>query len=293
MSPRDALALLLLGALWGGSFLFIRIGAPALGPVLLIELRVLIAGLALLGFAALRRRLPELGKDWHRYLIAGAINSALPFVLISAAEIQLPASFAATLNATTPLFGALVAAWWLGEALTARKVMGLVVGFLGVVLLVGLSPLPLNLTTLVSIGASLLAAFCYGMGAVYIKRQIPAGRPQALATWSQLFSALLLLPIVPFVLPSAVPSTTVLGSVLALALLCTAVAYLLYFHLIRSVGPTKAVMVTYLAPAFGMLWGALFLREQLGAATFLGFGLILASVALVSRAPAAKSAAVR
>jgi drug/metabolite transporter (DMT)-like permease len=282
MSRKDVVILLFLSALWGGSFLFMSIAAPALGPILLIELRVLIAGLALLGYTSFTGKLSGLREHWRQYLVIGAINSALPFVLISTAELHLPASLAATLNATTPLFGAVVAALWIGEALTVKKIGGLLCGFMGVVVLVGLGPLPINRSILWSIGASLLAALSYGVAAVYIKVKVHGGQPQALAAYSQLFAALILLPLVPFSLPKAFPSNLVIVSVLALALLCTALAYLLFFHLIFSVGPTKTIMVTYLAPAFGMLWGSLFLKETLGIGNVIGFGLILISLVLVT-----------
>jgi len=286
VKPREVAGLLFLSALWGGSFLFMRIAAPKLGPVLLIELRVLIAGLALLAYGVLSRRLPGVRGLWREYLVVGAVNSALPFLLISAASLALPASLTATLNATTPLFGAVVAAVWMGESLTLRKVLGLLVGFAGVVALLGIGPVSPSWETFLAAGASLLAAACYGAAAVYTKVKVKGAQPQALATYSQLFAALLILPAVPFAWPSAFPSGLVIGSVLALALLCTALAYLIYFYLILNAGPTKAVMVTYLAPAFGMLWGGLFLQEQIGVGGVVGLCSILASVALVGGAGA-------
>jgi drug/metabolite transporter (DMT)-like permease len=284
LSPRQLSALLVLSALWGGSFLFMRIAAPALGPVVLIWLRVGIAGLALLGYGAFAGRLHRPGRLWKEYLVIGAINSALPFSLIAAASLVLPASMTATLNATTPLFGAAVAAVWLGEKLTVRKVLGLLLGVAGVGVLMGLGPVPWSGTTLLAAGASLLAAVSYGFAAVYTKSRVKDGDARVLSTYSQLFAALLLTPLVPFVWPQGVPSGEVVVSVAALAILCTAVGYLLYFYLIVSAGPTRATMVTYLAPAFGMLWGAALLDESLGLANFLGFGLILASVGLVTGA---------
>lgn len=292
MSSRDLGALLLLSALWGGSFLFMRVAAPSFGPILLIFLRVGLAGLALLAYALATRRVPPLRERWREYLMIGAINSALPFVLISWAELRLPASLAATLNATTPLFGAVVAALWMGEALTAVKIIGLLLGFSGVAVLAGLGPLPLTPATLQAMGGSLLAALSYGIAAVYTKVKVQGGQPQALALYSQLFAAAVLMPLVPFALPSAPPPAAAVVSLLTLAFLSTAFAYLLYFYLIVKVGPTRATMVTYLAPAFGMLWGAIFLKESLGVASFVGFALILASVALVSRSSGAAKAPV-
>lgn len=282
MSARDLTALLVLSALWGGSFLFMRVAAPVLGPVVLIELRVLIAGLALLAFALMTRSLPEFRSRWQHFLVIGIINSALPFILIATAELHLTASLAATLNATTPLFGALVAAFWLKDRLTWGKGAGLLLGLLGVIVLVGLGPVVLTPAVWLSIGASLLGALSYGVAAVYTRVNMQGTPPFALALYSQLFAAGVLLPAVPFTWPNQSPSAVVVASVLALALLSTAVAYLLYFGLIQRVGPTKAMMVTYLSPAFGILWGALLLREPLTVWTFVGFGLILVSVALIT-----------
>lgn len=285
MTSRQYGALLLLAALWGATYLFMRIASPVLGPVLLIELRMGIAGLGLLGYALSTRKVPDLRRHWRQYAVIGAVNSAVPSLLSSTAALYLPASLMAILNATTPLFGLIVAALWVGEALTLGKVTGLLLGFAGVATLMGLGPVPLTLSTLLASGALLLGALCYGIAAVYTKVKVQVGEPLGLATYSQLFAALFILPVVPFAPPSMAPSLIVTGSVLALALLCTAVAYLLYFYLVVQVGPTRAMMVTYLAPAFGMLWGALFLNESLGLGSFLGFGLLIASVALVNATP--------
>lgn len=282
MTTKDLGALLLLSALWGGSFLFLRVAAAPLGPVVLIEVRVLLAGLALVAWAAATGRVPALRSRWRQYLLLATINSAVPFVLIATAELRLTASLAAILNATTPLFGALAAAAWLGETLTARKAGGLALGFAGVAVLVGWNPLPLSGAVLLSVGASLLAAACYGLAGVYTKAAFAGVPPLALATGSQLGAAALLAPLVPFAPPAAAPSPTVVLCVLALALGSTALAYLLYFRLIVNVGPTRTMLVTYLAPIFGTIWGALFLAEPVGAGTVAGFALILASVGLVT-----------
>ncbi len=282
MKPGDLGALLLLSALWGGSFLFIRVAAPVLGPLALAEARVGLAGLALLLYAVTTRRLPDLRARWRPLLVIGVINSALPFALIMAAELRLSASLAAILNATSPLFGALVAATWLGEALPARKIAGLVLGATGVAVLVGGSPLPRDGATALAVGASLLAALCYGCAAAYTKARATGLPPLALAVGSQLGASLVLLPLVPLAPPRAWPSGGVALCVLALALLSTAVAYLLYFRLIVNVGPTRALTVTFLTPLFGVTWGVLFLREPVGPGTLLGGAIVLAGTALVT-----------
>ena len=282
MNTKQIGALLLLSALWGGSFLFMRIAAPVLGPVLLIELRVLIAGVALLVYMLVTRSAFDLRARWKHYLVIGIINSAIPFTLIATAELYLTAGLAATLNATSPLFGAVVAAIWINEALTKKKVIGLALGLLGVSILVGWSPFPFSLTLAVSVAASLAAAACYGIGGVYTKVYMQGASSKAVATCSQLGAALVLLPLT-FVAPSRhAPTPIVLLAVVALALLCTAVAYLLYFWLIEHAGPTRALTVTFLAPIFGVLWGTVLLSEPLSLSTFVGFGIILMGTGFVT-----------
>jgi drug/metabolite transporter (DMT)-like permease len=282
MNRKQIGALLLLSALWGGSFLFIRIAAPVLGPVLLIELRVLVAGVALLVYMLVTRSAFDLRARWKHYLVIGIINSAIPFTLIATAELYLTAGLAATLNATSPLFGAVVAAIWINEALTKEKVIGLALGLLGVSILVGWSPFPFSLTLAISVAASLAAAACYGIGGVYTKVYMQGASSKAVATCSQLGAALVLLPLI-FVAPSRhAPTPIVLLAVVALALLCTAVAYLLYFWLIEHAGPTRALTVTFLAPIFGVLWGTVLLSEPLSLSTFIGFGIILLGTGFVT-----------
>ena len=212
----------------------------------------------------------------------GALNSAIPFVLISTAELQLPASLAAILNATSPLFGAVIAAIWIKDPLTRWKITGLALGLIGVSVLVGWSPTKLTPVVLLAVGASLLGAAFYGLASVYTKAKVVGAQPIGMATGSQLAAGLLLLPFVPFSTPHSPPSITVVLCVLALALFCTALAYLLYFRLIVDVEPAKALTVTFLMPIFGTLWGALFLGEQVTRSTLLGCGVILAGTALVT-----------
>src|SRR4051794_21500399 len=144
MKPRDLGALILLGALWGSSFLFIRVAAPVLGPFVIMDVRVGLAVVALSLYAVAVNRVPKLRFRWKELLIIGALNAAIPFTLIASAEINLTASLAAILNATTALFAALVAAVWIGEELTSRKILGLLMGIVGVTVLVGWDPIPLN-----------------------------------------------------------------------------------------------------------------------------------------------------
>jgi drug/metabolite transporter (DMT)-like permease len=284
MRPKDLGALILLGALWGGSFLFIRVAVPALGPFVLMELRVGFAALVLALYAVAVGRLPKLRARWREFLIIGTVNSAIPFSLIAAAEINLTASLAAILNSTTVMFTAVVAAVWTGEPLTARKVVGVVSGIVGVAVLVGWDPIPLNGIVLLSVGAMLGASLAYALGAVYVKRTFAGTPPMTMAIGQQTASAAVLLPLAAVSLPGERPSLAVALSVLGLALLSTAIAYLLYFRLIESVGPTSTVTVTLLVPVFGLLFGVLILDEPFGVGTLAGLAIILSSIALVTSA---------
>ena len=274
----------MLAALWGGSFLFIRVAVHGLGPVVTATARVSVAGLALLLYAALTRQGLDLRARWPQYLVLGAIGAAIPFALIAASETRLPASMAAILNATTPLFGALVGALWLQEPLRAGKAAGIVLALTGVGITVGWGPLALDSRTVVAIGASLLAALCYALAGAYTKARLTGAPPLGMAVGSLGAASLILLPVAPFALPAAAtpPSAAALWCVLALALFSTAFAYILYFRLVVDVGPTRALTVTFLTPVFGLLWGALFLHEAVSAGKLLGGAIVLAGTALVT-----------
>ncbi|MDX2215817.1 MAG: DMT family transporter [Oculatellaceae cyanobacterium bins.114] len=282
MRPLDMAELFLLAAVWGGSFLFMRIAAPALGPVWLIEIRVLLAGLALLPILLRLNLWHEVRRKSLSLLIVGCINSALPFVLLAFATLSLPAGFTSILNATAPLFGTVVAWVWLQEKLTLGRSLGFVLGFVGVVILIGWRPIALTPGFLWAAGASLLAALCYAIAAPYARQQLTGVPPLVTATMSQLGAAAFLLPAVPFTTPKMIPATPVWLTVLALALVSTAFAYILYFRLIRNIGSTKALTVTYLVPLFAMLWGALVLQEPITPSMLGGCALILLGTAIAN-----------
>jgi len=285
VSFRDALRLVLLAGLWGGSFAFIRVAAPPLGPFWLAFARVALAFAALFALALARRTLPPFLPQWRGYVTIGIVNSALPFALFSFAEQYVGASHAAVLNATSPLFAAIVAAAWLRETLSLRKLAGMGLGLAGVVLLVGWQAEPLTRATLLATLACLAAALCYGVASVYARRYMTGVASPAVALYSQLTAAIALAPALLFVPVPEPPTALVVGNVLALALAATAVAYLLYFRLIATIGPARALTVTFLIPAFGVLWGYLFLGEPLAANTLSGCALILVGTWGVVRDP--------
>ena len=289
MKPIHYGALLVLGAVWGASYLFIGVAVPEFGPLRLMFLRVLIAGLLLLVVARLTlrqaglRETLRLRENWRKYLIVGLLNSALPFTLIAFSELRLSVSLAAILNSTTTLFTALVAAAWGSERLTGRKIMGVLLGVIGVGVLVGGAPLTLDRGILMAVLASLLAALAYGMGAVYAAKHI-SSLPAAYASTAQLLAAAVWLVVPAAVAPAIRPSPLAVGALAALILVSTTFAYLLYFFLLRNVGPTRTASVTFLVPVFGSTWAILFLHEPFSLSMLLGLGIILLSVGLVTGA---------
>jgi len=223
----------------------------------------------------------ELRRHWKAYLWVGAVNSAAPFLLFAWAAQTLPASYLVILNAATPMFGALAAAAWLDERLTAAKLAGLGAGVAGVALVSGAGPLAPTPQVIVAIVASLAGALCYALAGLWLKRRGAALEPKAIAGWSLACAGVAMLPIaLAFPLPGPVTGTVV-ANLAALALLCSAVAYLLYFRLIRDIGPTRAMTVTFLMPALGMLWGALFLGESVTPAMLVGAALVIGGTAAV------------
>jgi drug/metabolite transporter (DMT)-like permease len=282
MKTSQIAELLLLAALWGGSFLFMRIAAPQLGPIWLIECRVLLAGGILLPLLVRLDLARELRPRWRSLLVVGCLNSALPFSLLAFASVSLPAGMTSILNGTVPIFGIAVAAIWLRERLTIPRLLGSLLGFVGVVVLIGWQPIAANTSFFIAVAAGLWAALMYAIAAPYIKQTLVGTPPLVVATGSQLGAALVLLPALPFTVPASLPSPQVALSVVALAGLSTSLAYMLYFRLINNVGPTRALTVTYLIPVFATLWGALFLQETITLSTVLGGGLVLVGTAIAN-----------
>jgi drug/metabolite transporter (DMT)-like permease len=279
MTLRQTRMLLALAALWGASFLFIRVAVDDLGPVALADARLLIAALALAPFVAFaaRRTVPL-----RQYVVLGVVNAALPFTLIALAETRLGASLAAILNASTPLFSAVVAAAVGDEAFTARRGFGLLLGMGGVALVVGLAHVEADWAFVGAAACSLGAALCYALGTTYVKHTMLGEPPGTLALYQQLAAGAVLLPAVAAFPPHHTPAAGAIAAVVALAVGSTAVAYLLYFRLVAEVGPTSTLSVTFLVPVFGVLWATIFLGEHITVGTLAGGALILASVAFVT-----------
>lgn len=281
MSTANLLRLILLAAIWGGSFLFMRIAAPVLGPAVLIEYRVVFAALFLAIVGLMMKKPLDLRQHWKHYLILGLFNSALPFLLFAYAARTLSASVLSVLNATAPIWGALIGAVWQRQMVGGRVLLGLVLGTAGVALLVGFDHSSAQAGAGLAIAAAVFASFNYGIASTYA-RSAKAVEPFANAHGSMWAASLLTLPSLAFFPPPGEPTVGIIGAAFALGVLCSGVAYLLYYKLVRDVGATSALTVTFISPLFGILWGALFLGETVGWYTVAGAAIVIVGTALVT-----------
>lgn len=282
MTPVDILLLGALSAIWGASFIFMRYLAPLIGPVATADTRMLLAGIVLAAAFAVARYRAGWRRNAGHFLVLGVLNSAVPFLLYSLAALVLPASLEAIFNALSPMFGAVFAALWLGERLTARKAVGLALGVAGVIFTSGFSGVELDVKTGLAMAGCLLAPACYGLSGVYVKKRAAGVPSLAIAGGSQLFGGLALLPFLFAWPPGPAPlDLRIVLVVAAFALLCNALAYLIYYRLMATVGPTRALTVTFLVPVFSMAWGWLILREPVTWGMATGAAVILAGTWLV------------
>ena len=282
MRPADLARLVALAAMWGASYLFMRYAVPHLGAVPMIELRVLIAGLALAAFVYATGGAIGWARHWPAYLFVGAVGLAAPFVLIAQALTVIDASTGAILNALAPLWATLVAAIWIRDPITPAKMAGIALCLAGTAVLVGWTPKPVTGAELAAASMSVAATAIYGYTIVFTKVKLKGASPMATSAATLLFAALALLPLTPMTLrdPAAVPAMAWLA-VLGLAIVSTTVAFILYYRLIADVGPVKAITVTLLVPVFGMVWGVIFLGEPVTPGRLAGCAVILAGCALI------------
>ena len=281
MKPADLLRLACLAAIWGASFLFIRITAPAVGPVLTADARMLIGGLTLAAYFAVVGFDAQWRRFWRHYLVVGILTSALPFTLYAYAALSLSAGLLAVINATSPMWGALLAAWLLRDRLSVLVVAGLAIGVAGVALVT--RPEAGGSFAALPVIAATGAAFCYGLAGTYMRRWAQDVPSRGMAVGTQLAGGVLVLPLLAVAPPAAMPSALVIGCLLALGLVCSAVAYVLYFRLVTDIGVAGALTVTYLIPVFGVAWGWLFLGESVSLPMLGGAGLILLGTFFVLR----------
>lgn len=277
----NILSLFTLAALWGGSFLFVRIAANPLGPAVLIETRVAFAALTLLVVSFFLKKSLHFMSNIKHFLILGLFNSALPFLLFAYSAQILNVSTLAILNSTAPIWGAIIGAVWTRTWLTKEVVFGLVLGMIGVSVLVGWEAINVGDEAIIPMIAALMGAFSYGVATNYAKNA-PSVEPFNNAHGSMWASVILVLPLVPFMPVREVVSVDIVFAVFALGAVCTGLAYLLYFRLIKELGASSALTVTFIIPVFGILWGYLFLGETVGINAIIGTVLVVTGTMFVT-----------
>ena len=281
MRGADLARLVALAAMWGASYLFMRYAVPSFGPVPLIALRVLVAGLALLAFIKMTGGAVGWRKHWRAFLFVGTVGLAVPFVLIAKAVMTIDASTAAILNALAPLFATVVAAIWIRDPVTPAKMSGIALCVAGTAVLVGWTPKPMTGAELLAAGMSIAATALYGYTIVFTKVHLKGASPIGTSAGTLLMAAIALVPLVPLTQVQATITPMAWAAALGLAIVSTTVAFILYYRLIADVGPVKAITVTLLVPIFGMLWGVIFLGEPLTAGRVAGCAIILAGCSLI------------
>ncbi|MDP2323390.1 MAG: DMT family transporter, partial [Gammaproteobacteria bacterium] len=251
MPLADTLQILAMAAVWGGSFLVLRMATPEFGPVPLILIRVGMSALFLLPVLLMRPAWrAEFRQNIGKLFLLGLVNATIPFPLFAYSTLFVTAGFASIINATAPLFAAVVAGVWLRDRITMGGLIGLFIGFTGVVLLVGGLP-AIQLDALLAIGGSLFASFLYGFSACFVKRHLAGVNAWVTTIGSFGFATFLLAPLAIWQWPAANPSATAWTAVLLLAVVCTAIPNIYYFRLVLRVGPGKAMSVAFLIPVFG------------------------------------------
>ncbi|MFC4698558.1 DMT family transporter [Glaciecola siphonariae] len=286
MKTSDFAELLLLGAIWGASFMLMKEAVPAFGVFALVEIRALGATLCLLPLVLLKKQGGDLIRYWPKLFVVGLVNTAIPFCLFNYSLLHLNAGLGAILNATAPMFGVLVAYLYLRESIGWLGIGGIGLGFAGVVVItVGQTHVQGDgLASALPVLAALAATLCYGIAASYLKRHLSQAKPFAIAAGSQIFTAIILAPFALYHLPEVMPSSSAWISGLTLAFLCTGLAYVMYFDLIAKIGASRSMTVGYLVPLFGIFWGVVILDEVLSLSSIFGGSMILLGVMMATNA---------
>jgi len=286
-SLMDYFILILLGSIWGASYLFIKVGGESVPPVTLVAMRTTLAGIVLfVVLVARREKLPPLGAPiWKWLIVMGFINSIIPYTLITWGEVYISSGLAAILVGMMPIFTVLFAHWMTqDEKITPRKVLGIMAGFIGVVIL--LIPDLVKGATFNIVGgiAVISATVSYAIATIYARRHFKGESHVKVAFGQMLMAAVVLVP-ASLILDkpwTLTPTPASLASIVTLAVVGTAFAYLLYYWLIENVGPTRTSLTTYISPVIAVILGAVFLHEALQWATLVGLVLIIAGVGLAS-----------
>ncbi|MDB3993690.1 DMT family transporter [Gammaproteobacteria bacterium] len=282
MKLRNFCELLLLSAIWGSSFLFLRIASPAFGPIFLIEMRVLSGLLVLLPVFFVMRKYQEFKLHWKMILLVSLLNMAIPFCFFAYSALNMGAGLLSIMNATVPIFTAMVGFLYFRQRLSQLGFAGLVVGLLGVAILMSESRAESGITSDLAIPAALFASILYGIAINLAAHKLQGVSGITITTGSLFFSSAILLPLAMRSRPEVIPEGVIWLSVLTLGIVCTGFGYVLFYRLIAEIGSQRAITTTYLIPLFSIFWGSLFLGETLTVAMFLGGATVLLGVALTT-----------
>ena len=268
MELKNWILLILLGAVWGSAFMFIKISADDFGPILLVNLRLLLAGALFLPFLLQKKYLAYFKSHFSGILILGIFSNAFPFTMFSYASLGATSNMLGILNGTTAFMTMVVAYFWLKESVTPKQIFGIILGFLGILVLVN----PANgSATIGASGFALVGALSYSFSGVYIQKYQLNANKFVLIGWAMLFGGLFLTPLSFFNLPDQMPDNNAIAALLWLGIVSTGIAYLGYIRLIEQIGAVRTSTVTYLLPVFSIIWGSIFLQEKITWIIFGGF----------------------
>ena len=280
---EDYLVLILLSAIWGASFLFLRIASPVFGPFFLIEMRVASALLVLLPVCIALGKQHEIASNWRPILLLSFCNMTIPFCLLAYATLSIGAGFASIINATVPFITAILAFILWQQRLSLIAILGLFVGFFGVVLLMLDYSGPLSSgTNLLAIAAGIVGSLFYGLAINLMGQYLRGVSGVAVTTGSLIFSSLTLLPLALWQMPAMMPTGSIWLSVLSLGIICTGFAFVLFYRLISRIGSNLAVTNTFLIPLFSLFWANLFLAEEVTLFMLFACTLVLTGVGLTT-----------
>ena len=275
MELRYWVVLTFLGAIWGSAFIFIKVAAPEFGAIGLVQARLTIASLVFIPILLRKKYLMLLKPAWQHSLVLAITNNAIPFSLFSYGSFGADSNILAILNATTAFNTMIIALLWLGEKVTIKQIFGLVLGFIGVIILVNPES---SSTSIISALFCLIGAACYSFSTVFIQRYSEKTDKMVLIGWSIIFSCFIMIPLTLINLPTQIPSTKALLSATWLGSISTGLAFFGYVYLIEKIGAVKTSTVAYFLPVFGIIWGAVFLNEVITGGIILGCATILIGV---------------
>ena len=285
MELKDWILLTALAAIWGSAFMFIKISAVVFGPILLVTLRLLIAGLVFMPLLLQKKKRLLFKSYLPAIIIIAIVSNAIPFTMFAYASLGATSNMLGILNGTTAFLTTVIAYFWLKESVTSKQIIGLLLGFIGVLILVNPSN---GSTTLIASLCAMIGSSCYAFNAVYLQKYHSNSDKKVLIGWSMLFGGIFMIPLASFNLPNSMPDINSILALLWLAVISTGVGYLGYVRLIDRIGAIKTVTLTYLLPVFSIIWGAIFLQEQitfiiLGGFMFVMMGMYFANTSKKSK----------